>query len=88
MPVHRRPLVLQAPLKPDQERLKQQDCRACAYVFNVVVVVAMSYLCFVGLSEERAEWEERRGGKAPPQRPRKDVLASHMYLVCRSLDGM
>ena len=90
MPVRRRPLTLQAPLTPYQERLNKQDYTVCAYAFSVTVVAVASYLSafFLDLNKERAEWEERRGGKAPPQRPRKDIPVSRIYLVFYCLGSM
>ena len=90
MPVRRRPLTLQAPLTPYQERLNKQGYTVCAYAFSVIVVAVTSYLSafFLDLNKERAEWEERRGGKAPSQRPRKDIPVSRIYLVFYCLGSM
>ena len=80
MPIRRRPLTLQAPLDPSKERAKKQDHIMCVCVDGNVLMV-MSYLCRSDLSKERAEWEERIGGTAPSQRPRKDIPASHISFV-------
>ena len=53
----------------------------CVYVDGNVLMVT-SYLCESDLSKERAEWEQRNGGTAPRQRPRKDRVAGHIFSVC------
>ena len=62
-------------------RGRRRRTTSCAYVLIVKVVMVTLYLCNSYLSKERAEWEERRGSTAPPRRPRKDIVASHIYLV-------
>ena len=87
MLVRRRPLTLQAPLEAYHVKLKNQDYATCARVF-IVILVAVTQLLYKSVwRKERAEWEERIGGRAPPQRPRKDVPASHIYLVFCCLGG-
>ena len=47
----------------------------------VNIVIVASYLCNSDLSKERAEWEERDGGTAPPQRPQKEQVAIIAVIV-------